>query len=69
MGSKAEARLLMAQSGVPVLPGYDGADQSLATLQAEAARLGLPVLIKPTAGGGGKGMRIVREAHAVRRGA
>ena len=62
MGSKAEARLLMAKSGVPVLPGYDGADQSLATLQAEVARLGLPVLIKPTAGGGGKGMRIVREA-------
>jgi 3-methylcrotonyl-CoA carboxylase alpha subunit len=52
----------MANSGVPVLPGYDGADQSLATLQAEVARLGLPVLIKPTAGGGGKGMRIVREA-------
>jgi 3-methylcrotonyl-CoA carboxylase alpha subunit len=62
MGSKAEARLLMAKSGVPVLPGYDGADQSLPALQAEVRRLGFPVLIKPTAGGGGKGMRIVREA-------
>jgi 3-methylcrotonyl-CoA carboxylase alpha subunit len=62
MGSKAEARLLMARSGVPVLPGYDGADQAAGTLQSEAARLGFPVLIKPTAGGGGKGMRIVRTA-------
>jgi 3-methylcrotonyl-CoA carboxylase alpha subunit len=64
MGSKSEARLLMARSGVPVLPGYDGADQSLATLRSEAGRLGFPVLIKPTAGGGGKGMRIVRDAAA-----
>jgi 3-methylcrotonyl-CoA carboxylase alpha subunit len=62
MGSKSEARLLMARSGVPVLPGYDGADQADATLAAEAARLGFPLLIKPTAGGGGKGMRIVRNA-------
>jgi 3-methylcrotonyl-CoA carboxylase alpha subunit len=61
MGSKSEARQLMARSGVPVLPGYDGDDQAQATLRAEAARLGLPLLIKPTAGGGGKGMRIVRD--------
>ena len=65
MGSKAEARLLMARSGVPVLSGYDGADQTDATLTAEAARLGFPLLIKPTAGGGGKGMRIVRNASEV----
>ena len=62
MGSKSEARQLMAAAGVPVLPGYDGDDQSPARLEAEAARLKFPLLIKPTAGGGGKGMRIVRSA-------
>ena len=64
MGSKSDARQLMTAAGVPVLPGYDGEDQSDATLEAEARRLGFPLLIKPTAGGGGKGMRIVREATA-----
>ena len=63
MGSKSEARQLMAAAGVPVLPGYDGDDQSTECLQAEAKRLGFPLLIKPTAGGGGKGMRIVRAAY------
>jgi len=62
MGSKSEARRLMAAAGVPVLPGYDDDDQSAAALQAAAAKLGFPLLIKPTAGGGGKGMRIVRAA-------
>ena len=62
MGSKSGARQLMAGAGVPVLPGYDGDDQSDARLQTEAQRLGLPLLIKPTAGGGGKGMRVVRSA-------
>ena len=62
MGSKSEARQLMAAAGVPVLPGYDGDDQSDGVLEAEARRLGFPLLVKPTAGGGGKGMRIVRAA-------
>jgi 3-methylcrotonyl-CoA carboxylase alpha subunit len=59
MGSKSEARQLMAAAGVPVLPGYDGEDQSDGALEAEALRLGFPLLVKPTAGGGGKGMRVV----------
>jgi 3-methylcrotonyl-CoA carboxylase alpha subunit len=62
MGSKSEARLLMARAGVPVLTGYDGDDQSDGALHAAAQELGYPLLIKPTAGGGGKGMRIVRAA-------
>ncbi|MFM7200134.1 MAG: acetyl-CoA carboxylase biotin carboxylase subunit [Myxococcota bacterium] len=61
MGSKRAARQLMAAHGVPVVPGYDGADQSYETLTREAQRIGFPLLIKASAGGGGKGMRIVRE--------
>lgn len=60
MGSKAESRHLMQKLGVPVVPGYDGDDQSDATLAREAKRIGFPVLIKASAGGGGKGMKIVR---------
>jgi 3-methylcrotonyl-CoA carboxylase alpha subunit len=62
MGSKAESRRLMQRLGVPVVPGYDGEDQSDATLAAEAKRVGFPVLIKASSGGGGKGMKIVRDA-------
>ena len=60
MGDKKGARRLMAAAGVPVVPGYDGDDQQDATLAAEAARIGFPVMIKPSRGGGGKGMRAVR---------
>jgi 3-methylcrotonyl-CoA carboxylase alpha subunit len=62
MGDKSGARRLMAAAGVPVVPGYDGADQADATLAREAARIGWPVMIKPSRGGGGKGMRAVRGA-------
>ncbi|RYC33550.1 ATP-grasp domain-containing protein [Lichenibacterium minor] len=60
MGSKAESKALMERSGVPLVPGYHGEAQDLGTLAAAAARIGYPVLIKASAGGGGKGMRIVR---------
>ena len=64
MGSKAAAKALMAAAGVPLVPGYHGDDQDPALLQAEAARIGYPVLIKASAGGGGKGMRVVSEPAA-----
>jgi 3-methylcrotonyl-CoA carboxylase alpha subunit len=60
MGDKKGARGLMAAAGVPVVPGYDGDDQTDAALAREAARIGWPVMIKPSRGGGGKGMRVVR---------
>jgi 3-methylcrotonyl-CoA carboxylase alpha subunit len=59
MGSKAAAKTLMAQHGVPVVPGYHGPDQDAVRLLGEAERIGFPVLIKASAGGGGRGMRIV----------
>jgi excisionase family DNA binding protein len=62
MGDKAAARRTAAEHGVPVLPGYDGADQDNLTLEREASRIGLPLLVKPAAGGGGKGMRVVRDS-------
>jgi 3-methylcrotonyl-CoA carboxylase alpha subunit len=61
MGSKIVAKARMRAKGVPVLPGYEGATQDLAHLEAEARRLGMPLIIKPAAGGGGKGMQIVRD--------
>ena len=61
MGSKQRAKQIARAAGVPVVPGYDGQDQSDATLIAEAQKIGFPVLIKASAGGGGKGMKI---AHA-----
>ncbi len=62
MGDKAAAKTIMEAAGVPVVPGYHGKRQDGATLRKAAAGIGWPVLIKPVAGGGGKGMRIVRKA-------
>jgi len=61
MGDKSAAKRLMEKAGVPLVPGYHGENQDAAFLEKEAARVGFPVLIKPSAGGGGKGMRIVSE--------
>ena len=62
MGLKAESKRLMGLAGVPLVPGYHGADQDAALLQREADAIGYPVLIKASAGGGGKGMRAVDHA-------
>ena len=63
MGLKAESKRLMDQAGVPLVPGYHGTHQAPEWLQAEADRMGYPVLIKASAGGGGKGMRAVERAE------
>ncbi len=63
MGLKAESKQLMEKAGVPLVPGYHGADQDPALLQREADRIGYPVLIKASAGGGGKGMRVVEKSE------
>ncbi|MFO7679627.1 MAG: acetyl-CoA carboxylase biotin carboxylase subunit [Chloroflexota bacterium] len=68
MGSKAAARMLAQQAGVPVIPGVDGAGKSLIDLKAAASAIGYPVLIKASAGGGGKGMRIVWSADELEAG-
>jgi 3-methylcrotonyl-CoA carboxylase alpha subunit len=62
MGLKAESKQLMERAGVPLVPGYHGANQDTKLLQAEADRIGYPVLIKASAGGGGKGMRAVEKS-------
>ena len=65
MGSKTGARALMTSAGVPVVPGETPADQSDHSLRAAAERVGFPLLIKPAAGGGGIGMKAVRESAAL----
>ncbi len=65
MGSKSKAKALMQAHEVPVVPGYQGADQSLEQLQQAAMDIGFPVLLKATAGGGGKGMRIVHQVEDI----
>jgi len=62
MGNKAGAKDIMQKAGVPVVPGYQGADQSDAVMLAEARKIGFPVMIKAVAGGGGRGMRLVPDA-------
>jgi acetyl/propionyl-CoA carboxylase alpha subunit len=64
MGSKATARRLIAEAKVPIVPGYDG-EQSPTKLRSKAEAIGLPVLIKASAGGGGKGMRVVRASGEI----
>jgi 3-methylcrotonyl-CoA carboxylase alpha subunit len=59
MGSKSESKRLMGKAGVPLVPGYHGEDQEPALLRREADQIRYPVLIKASAGGGGKGMRVV----------
>ncbi|MES2978647.1 MAG: acetyl/propionyl/methylcrotonyl-CoA carboxylase subunit alpha [Pseudomonadota bacterium] len=63
MGLKAESKQLMEKAGVPLVPGYHGSDQNPDLLQREADRIGYPVLIKASAGGGGKGMRAVEKSE------
>ena len=65
MGSKSAAKAQMKTANVPVVPGYHGEGQALAILAAAAERIGYPVLIKASAGGGGKGMRIVQSASEI----
>ena len=64
MGNKAGAKDIMQRAGVPIVPGYQGADQSDAVMLAEARKIGFPVMIKAVAGGGGRGMRLVPDAAA-----
>ncbi|WP_240989707.1 acetyl-CoA carboxylase biotin carboxylase subunit, partial [Cupriavidus taiwanensis] len=63
MGSKSAAKQLMEQASVPLVPGYHGEDQDPALLRREADRIGYPVLLKASAGGGGKGMRVVESGE------
>lgn len=65
MGNKSASKIRMLAAGVPCVPGYQGEDQSDATLVAEAEKAGLPVMIKAAAGGGGRGMRLVHDAAAL----
>ena len=61
LGSKSAAKAIAQARGVPCLPGYYGADQTDSTLLAEAQRIGLPLMVKAAAGGGGRGMRLVTD--------
>lgn len=65
MGDKKRAKELVAKYDVPTVPGYDGADQSTEALVYHAGEVGFPLLLKASAGGGGKGMRIVRQAKGL----
>ncbi|KAJ4832163.1 hypothetical protein Tsubulata_024754 [Turnera subulata] len=60
MGDKSASKRIMGAAGVPLVPGYHGSEQDIEIMKAEADKIGYPILIKPTHGGGGKGMRIVQ---------
>ncbi len=62
MGSKVRARRIMEEAGVPVVPGYHGSKQDMKTLREAAGKIGYPVMLKASAGGGGRGMRMVEKA-------
>ncbi len=62
MGSKRLSKIAMIEAGVPCIPGYEGADQNLDTLLNQARDIGFPIMVKASAGGGGRGMRLVMEA-------
>lgn len=65
MGDKVEAKKIIAQAGVPSVPGYNGDDQSLENLKKEAEKIGYPVIVKAAAGGGGRGMKVIEnKEHA-----
>lgn len=66
MGSKAMAKKIMQNAGVPVVPGYEGDEQSIEVLTNEAKKIGFPLLLKASAGGGGKGMRIVHTVEQLK---
>ncbi|HEX3843915.1 MAG TPA: biotin carboxylase N-terminal domain-containing protein [Steroidobacteraceae bacterium] len=66
MGSKSVAKASVRAAGVPVLPGYDGEQQDIDHLEARALEAGLPLIVKPAAGGGGKGMRVVHAKEELR---
>lgn len=65
MGSKRLSKIAMLKAGVPCIPGYEGEDQSDATLLKEAGRIGFPLMVKASAGGGGRGMRLVHDAASL----
>ncbi|MDX2202085.1 MAG: acetyl-CoA carboxylase biotin carboxylase subunit [Hyphomicrobiaceae bacterium] len=65
MGNKAAAKRRMLEAGVPCVPGFEGAVADDALLAREAARIGFPLMVKAAAGGGGRGMRLVADAHAL----
>src|SRR5262249_59938266 len=66
MGNKAAAKRRMIDAGVPCVPGYQGDEQGDAALETEARRIGLPVMVKAAAGGGGRGMRLVKDRKSTR---
>lgn len=65
MGSKRLSKIAMLQAGIPCIPGYEGDDQSEQTLLREAQRIGFPLMVKASAGGGGRGMRLVHDAASL----